>query len=158
MTHGKIHNKSPLRTNHKATRSKANTGTTALEQSVEQTTKSQKLRNKLHNSPISRCILNLVLLNPHMPFLCKQCRSRSVAFNRSGSAVFVIKYVNLYQQPGSSILIGWKLEPGGVLRIARVKYVSNWNNIVKLLSVQVCFLQQKTELSIDIFCFKNTVK
>ena len=28
--------------------------------------------------------------------------------NWSGSALFVIQYVNLYQQPGSSNLIGWK--------------------------------------------------
>ena len=32
--------------------------------------------------------------------------------NRSGSALFVIKYVNFYQNPGSSNLIGWKLEVG----------------------------------------------
>ena len=32
--------------------------------------------------------------------------------NWSGSALFAIKYVNLYQQPGSSNLIGWKLEMG----------------------------------------------
>ena len=38
MTHGKTYNKSPRRTNHKATKSKTNTGTTALERSVEQTT------------------------------------------------------------------------------------------------------------------------
>ena len=38
MTHGKIYNKSPRRINHKATKSKTNTGTTALERSVEQTT------------------------------------------------------------------------------------------------------------------------
>ena len=38
MTHGKTHNKSPRRINHKATKSKTNTGTTALERSVEQTT------------------------------------------------------------------------------------------------------------------------
>ena len=37
MTHGKTYNKSPRRINHKATRSKTNTGTTALELSVEQT-------------------------------------------------------------------------------------------------------------------------
>ena len=37
MTHGKTYNKSPRRINHKATKSKTNTGTTALEQSVEQT-------------------------------------------------------------------------------------------------------------------------
>ena len=30
-----------------------------------------------------------------------------------GSALFVIQYVNLFQQPGSSNLIGWKLEVGG---------------------------------------------
>ena len=38
MTHGKIYNKSPRRINHKATKSKTNTVTTALERSVEQTT------------------------------------------------------------------------------------------------------------------------
>ena len=32
--------------------------------------------------------------------------------NWSGSALFVIKFVNLYPQPGSSNLIGWKLEVG----------------------------------------------
>ena len=38
MTHGKTYNKSPRIINHKATNSKTNTGTTALERSVEQTT------------------------------------------------------------------------------------------------------------------------
>ena len=32
--------------------------------------------------------------------------------NKTGSALFVIKYVNSYQQPGSSNLIGRKLEVG----------------------------------------------
>ena len=32
--------------------------------------------------------------------------------NWFGSALFVIKYVNLKQQPGSSSLIGWTLEVG----------------------------------------------
>ena len=32
--------------------------------------------------------------------------------NWSGSTLFVTKYVNLYQQPGSSNLTGWKLEVG----------------------------------------------
>ena len=32
----------------------------------------------------------------------------SAEANWSGSALFVIKYVNLYQQSGSSNLIGWK--------------------------------------------------
>ena len=34
--------------------------------------------------------------------------------NWSGSTLFVINYVNLYQQPVSSNLIGWKLEVGVV--------------------------------------------
>ena len=38
MTHGKTYNKSPRRINHKARESKTNTGTTALERSVEPTT------------------------------------------------------------------------------------------------------------------------
>ena len=32
--------------------------------------------------------------------------------NWSGSALFAIKYVNLYQKPGPSNLICWKLEVG----------------------------------------------
>ena len=38
MTHGKTYNKSLRRINHKATKSKTNTKTTALERSIEQTT------------------------------------------------------------------------------------------------------------------------
>ena len=39
-------------------------------------------------------LLTLVLLNPDMPCLYKECRSRSVGFCRSpGSALFVIEYV-----------------------------------------------------------------
>ena len=30
----------------------------------------------------------------------------------SGSALFAIKYLTLYQQPGSRSLIGWKLKVG----------------------------------------------
>ena len=32
--------------------------------------------------------------------------------NWSGSAMFAIQYMNLYQQPWSSNLIGWKLDMG----------------------------------------------
>ena len=32
--------------------------------------------------------------------------------NGSGSALFAIKYANLYQQSGLSNLIGWKFEVG----------------------------------------------
>ena len=49
MTHGKTYNKSPRRKNHKATRSKTNTGTTALERSVEQTTGGFKALLQLAN-------------------------------------------------------------------------------------------------------------
>ena len=38
MTYGKTYNKLPRRINHKATKNKTNTGITALERSVEQTT------------------------------------------------------------------------------------------------------------------------
>ena len=49
MTHGKIYNKSPRRINPKATKSKTNTGTTALERSVEQTTGGFKALLQLAN-------------------------------------------------------------------------------------------------------------
>ena len=49
MTHGKTYNKSPRRINHKATMSKTNTGTTALERSVEQTTGGFKALLQLAN-------------------------------------------------------------------------------------------------------------
>ena len=51
MTHGKTYNKSPRRINHKATttKSKINTGTTALERSVEQTTGGYKALLQLTN-------------------------------------------------------------------------------------------------------------
>ena len=49
MTHGKTYNKSPRRINHKATKSKTNTGTTALELSVEQTTGGFKALLQLAN-------------------------------------------------------------------------------------------------------------
>ena len=49
MTHGKTYNKSPRRINNKATKSKTNTGTTALERSVEQTTGGFKALLQLAN-------------------------------------------------------------------------------------------------------------
>ena len=49
MTHGKTYNKSPRRKNHKVTKSKTNTGTTALERSVEQTTGGFKALLRLVN-------------------------------------------------------------------------------------------------------------
>ena len=55
--------------------------------------------------------VNPSLAEHNMPCLSKQYRSRSVGF-WSGSALFVIKYVNFYQKPGSCNLIGWKLDLG----------------------------------------------
>ena len=49
MTHGKTYNKSPRRINHKATKNKTNTGTTALDRSVEQTTGGSKALLQLAN-------------------------------------------------------------------------------------------------------------
>ena len=49
MTHGKTYNKSPRRINHKSTKSKTNTGTTALERSVEQTSGGFKVLLQLAN-------------------------------------------------------------------------------------------------------------
>ena len=49
MTHGKTYNKSPRRINHKATKSKTNTGITAIEQSVEKTTGGFKALLQLAN-------------------------------------------------------------------------------------------------------------
>ena len=60
-------------------------------------------------------ILTLLLLNTTCPVLANSVDPDQLASeeaNRSGSALFVIKYVNFYQKPGSSNLIGWNLEVG----------------------------------------------
>ena len=58
--------------------------------------------------------LTLVLLNPDMLSLASadpdQLASEDAKWPES--ALFAIKYVNLYLQPGSSNLTGWKLEVG----------------------------------------------
>ena len=59
--------------------------------------------------------LTLLLLNTTCLFLANSVDTDQLASeeaNLSGSALFVIKYVNFYQKPGSSNLIGWKLEVG----------------------------------------------
>ena len=61
--------------------------------------------------------LTLVLLNLNMPAFANSVDPDQLASseaNWSGSALFVIKYVTLYQQSGSSSLIGWQLEVGVV--------------------------------------------
>ena len=63
---------------------------------------------------VRRHILTLLLLNMTCPVLANSVGPGQLASeaNWSGSALFVIKYVNFYQKPGSSNLIGWKLEVG----------------------------------------------
>ena len=59
--------------------------------------------------------LTLVLLNLDCPAFANSVDPDQLASeeaNWSGSALFAIKYVNLYQQSWSSNLIGWKLEMG----------------------------------------------
>ena len=57
----------------------------------------------------------LVLLNPDKPCFTTHVDPDQLASekpNWSGSALFVIQYVNLYQQSGLSNLISWQLETG----------------------------------------------
>ena len=59
--------------------------------------------------------LTLVLLNTYIPVFANSVDLDHLASeeaNWSGSALFAIKYVNLYQQSRSSNLIGWKLGMG----------------------------------------------
>ena len=60
-------------------------------------------------------MLTLVLLNPDMSYVANSVDPDQLASeeaNWSGSALFACKYVTLYQQYGSSNMIGWKLEVG----------------------------------------------
>ena len=59
--------------------------------------------------------LTLLLLSTTCPVLANSVdpdQFASEEANWSGSLLFVIKYVNFYQKPGSSNRIGWKLEVG----------------------------------------------
>ena len=60
-------------------------------------------------------ILTLLLLNTTCSVLANSVdpdQLTSEEANWSGSALFVIKYVNFYQNPRSSNMIGWELEVG----------------------------------------------
>ena len=62
-----------------------------------------------------RQLITFLLLNKTCPVLANSVDPDQLASeeaNWSGSALFVIKYVNFYQKPRSSNLIGWKLEVG----------------------------------------------
>ena len=59
--------------------------------------------------------LTILLLNTTCPALANSVDPDQLASeeaNWSRYALFVIKYVNFYQKPRSSNLIGWKLEVG----------------------------------------------
>ena len=66
--------------------------------------------------------------------------------NWSGSTLFVIKYVNFYQKPGSSNLIGWKLEKliysawEGLRRINTPWDMQPFFKRTHLLQIEICFL------------------
>ena len=80
----------------------------------------------IHPQP-AKCKLTLLMLNMTCPVLANSVDPDQLASeeaNWSGSALFVIKYVNFYQKSGSSNLIGWKLEVGMASNLfskARVK-------------------------------------
>ena len=68
---------------------------------------------QLENAPyLKQCVmpgllqflLTLLLLNTTCPVLVNSVDPDQLA---SESALFVIEYVNFYQKPGSSYLIGW---------------------------------------------------
>ena len=72
-------------------------------------------KNRNQNVVSCNCdsLLTLLLLNTTCPVLANSVDPDQMASeeaNWSGSALFVIKYVNFYQKPRSSNLIGWKLE------------------------------------------------
>ena len=63
---------------------------------------------------MGKVILTVLLMNTTCPVLANSIDPDQLASeaNWSGSALLVTKYMNFYQQPGSSNLIGWKLEVG----------------------------------------------
>ena len=70
---------------------------------------------KAANAPAQSIALTFLLLNTTCPVLANSVDPDQLASEEakwSGSALFVIKYVNFYQKPSSSNLIAWKLEVG----------------------------------------------
>ena len=73
-------------------------------------------RARISSKTLLCLFLTILLLNKTCPVLTNSVDPDQLASeeeaNWSGSALFVIKYVNFYQKPGSSNLIGRKLEVG----------------------------------------------
>ena len=65
--------------------------------------------NELSYKEVSVYLLTLVLVNLEYPAFANSVDPDHLASeeaNRSGSVLFGIRFVNMYQQPGSSYLIG----------------------------------------------------
>ena len=89
--------------------------------------------------------LTLVQLNLDMPGLLQQCRSRSEEANWFGSAPFVIQYINLYQQPESSKLIGWKLKVAVAFNLfSMIRVIVNCTMIKDMSGVNKKKLQSRS--------------
>ena len=85
-------------------------------------------------SVVSDYSISSVKFNPSFAEHDMHCLSKQRRANRSGSALFVIKYVNFYQKPESSNLIGWKLEviylAGQVVKMYYGKlWAPMWENV-----------------------------
>ena len=85
MTDGKTYNKSHRRINHKATKSKTNTGTTALKWSVEQTTRGFKALIQLANFTLGTdATLNLSHLREAVQILVEKKAVEVVRVSTAG--------------------------------------------------------------------------
>ena len=93
MTHGKTYNKSPRRINHKATKSKTNTGTTALERSVEQTTVGFKALLQLTN----------FTLGPDATLNTEKHKKKSVRIKAPNSVKALLQLANFTLGPDATL-------------------------------------------------------
>ena len=77
----------------------------------------ERYKKYLYFPAEKKSVLTVLLPNTTCPALANSADPDQLASeeaNWSGSALFVIKYVNFYQNNGSSILTGRKLEVGVV--------------------------------------------
>ena len=66
----------------------------------------------MFHSPINYCPYPKSFWTRIYPYFANSVDPDQLEANWSGSALFVIKYVNLYRQPGSTYMIGLQLEVG----------------------------------------------
>ena len=98
-TQGKTQNKSSRRTNHKATKGKTNTGTTALERPVEQTTGGPKAPAQLANpTPGPDVTINTEMHNNATTNAWTKMTNSGTAFDRSlGKLLWCIYRLSRYK-------------------------------------------------------------